>query len=310
MAERCSLNSLLAPRRRAELRRRHGLPSHVWQWATTALHSDMSDDECAKSFVIHLHGKRIRGNYADRLFRTVKPLLFPTTTVRVDTLHFDKTAANSQQVRLESSASTRAYIAYLEKRRDRDARVLPLLMLAYTGLRASEVLRMTVATLRSMHERVASVDLRLKGGVDTWRPAYTQPLVSYVQYLVREVFQRELAAVEAPLLATQRLFPICARTLQSNMTQLYVSCFGRAPPLGMGPHMFRYYRATTARNIDTAQRILSHAKKSTTQRYRKADPTLVNVYLTEANTSGSLMCDTSKETVHDLHDTLSAVLRV
>lgn len=265
------------------------MPAYIWSLLGDEKIANLpSVDDRASCFLKALAARHIRGRTAAKIYNSVRNDIFPNTNVTLDKLYFDRHARHGMQQRAMSARDVKTFVAYLQQRRDTTSTVWPLLFAFHTGLRASELVRVTYDMLANMKAKAPIILLKRKYS-DTWRPVYHEHLVALVAFLTEHLADPMTEAARNAVVGDTPIFPETTRTLLYHMQHEYTQCFKRRPPLGLGLHTFRYYIAANTRNTKDAALLLGHANERTTRRYIRADPDAIRAKIAHMNAHSHIM---------------------
>lgn len=258
----------------ARLKREHIRIPEYLRSRTETLVALGSDDERAQYLINLFYQRKLSGTYVQKQFKRLKPILCPTTTIVPNLFLFER--QNLGQQRIASLGRIQQLQEYLIQRLSHDPKVIPILFCFHTGLRMSELLRISTSHLQALARHASSITLRRKT-TSSWTVVYYPAFDEFVQSLIQQHYRDEYAyfletGIDLPL------FSIGSTGLLARIKRYYVEATREIPPLGFGLHSIRYFLASTLvaqGEEETARQLLGHASLDTTNVYVRADASML-----------------------------------
>lgn len=250
------------------------------------LNDEPSMDRRAELVLGYCRYKDYTYNTTVRYFNTLKRFgMFGKsgneTNVRPDSLAFaDNGKLHIRVVRIEDFTKL---VQYLHK--NFSEYTAPLLMAAYSGLRSSELLQLSMYSLYQLKSRMMSISIRRKHTVITsldkqtthWTPIYNTYLNDLINALITLYNEPYTVFIERGI--NTLLFNVSPKTLSNRIQSLYAQAVGARPPHGFGVHscrnMISIMMAQDSNNMVAISEFLQHKSLKYTRRYVKADFTHV-----------------------------------
>lgn len=226
------------------------------------------ENERAKIFLHHMHGKRMTGKTIARHYKALKPTYFPNATIEPNRLAFDKLASGQRR---GVDHNFKVFVTYLESLHELEPDnryVWPFLFSLYTALRLSELLNLRISHLMALTRHDAIINLPRKYSPE-WAPVYGTKFDKLVMNLVElnkdDVTNYVKNGHDAILFKVGK-----PRNLHFHFKNFYRLATGKEPYLGLGVHSFRYNMASCLNNIgqiELARVVLGHKSVKTTNKY-------------------------------------------
>lgn len=198
--------------------------------------------------------------------------------------HYGSTTRRAPQIRIPSLTQYHNFVNYLyeqlKQRRHQklstnrlryDAEfgaIILILFVCNTGLRLSEVLRLTTRHLRELLDGREIIELKMKTSTE-WKVVRHKSLY-YLLTQMDNIYENFLRTVRQDQIVEIPLFQFGREFVRTEMKRIFkVSNDGYAPPKGFGLHTIRYYIASqfAQTNLKLAQMILDHKNINTTAVY-------------------------------------------
>lgn len=199
--------------------------------------------------------------------------------------HYGSTLRRAPQIRIPSLEQYHNFVNYLYaqlKTREHQklstnhlkydtefGAVILILFVCNTGLRLSEVLRLTTKHLRELLDGKEIIELKMKTSTE-WKVVRHKSLYYLLMQMdnIYEYFW--VATRQQEQVVDMLLFQFGKEYIRTEMKRIFKAANGgNAPPRGFGLHTIRYYIASqfAQTNLKLAQIILNHKKITTTAVY-------------------------------------------
>lgn len=282
--------------------KRNELPKYILEIVSKLGLSDIEDHNTrATIFLRHMKSmKRVCGKTIDMYFRRMKAEYFPNTTIAPDQKVFD--IDRPEQSRCPKFTDIDRLIQYIlaefnaidtdtlldnKQNAKKYTKMAAILLAAYTGLRLSELLKLTYFTLKEMHEKKPpKIKLKRKYG-DEWTVFYSEPVTNLIEKLYNSpIFSGQMNNTDDFTLQTKPLFGFKSKILSNTLLHYYLLAIGERPSPGFGFHSFRYYIASKLHtpeqnndNLEHVRLVLGHKNTRTTRRYLRVDAEKIGMSL-------------------------------
>lgn len=246
---------------------------------------ELDDDEAAKIFLEKMYSRRMRGGRITKIFKELKPIYFPTTTITPNTLAFD--SKKGAQVRVPNFIAIKNTIDYIKELKNEKR--WPILLAYYSGLRASEVANFKTKNLMELIDGNPTISLARKTSA-TWTPIFFPVFKEFILEMGAH-YQRELNAYINNDLNIN-LFRYTPRNLNYFLTLFYTDANKSPAVNGFGMHVLRYYVASMivlkSDDRELARQFLGHKSLVTTDIYIKTDELRLSEKLKQINKTNKL----------------------
>jgi len=252
---------------------------------------DISDhNERAQIFLnaLKADNRKYQPNTLFRIFQVVRSLFFPESKAPnknsfAETFEFFQTY-RQPQTRYDNPEKMLKFLNYVENelKNETNRYRLPILMLAYTGLRAGELLQLEFKHIALLHSRQKEIVIKRKNS-QTWKPIYTPKFIDFIDNDLYPFFLEDIKFYvdQREGYDSIQVFQMHQTTLASKMKEYYRLVNDGKVPYGFGTHSVRYFIATEMQKntnavytekdrLELARNVLDHQSTKVTQKYIKA----------------------------------------